>query len=684
MMKRKLVLGLTIVMITISIVLISQTDPIHIYDFDGDFTDSQNGNGSLSINPTTDNSGFETNEWWWEATDEPGGGLILGANLTDDENYSLSFKIKFQEVTGYRKIISFHGTSSDNGLYYYNSNLKLYPGGSSSTSYSADTFYEFIMTRTSDSGGIFKMYTVDEAGTMTEVYNQDDSAGDAIPISDGNGNYEFRFFTNDVNYEGEWTHSGAIRSLKVWDYTLTTENIEDQIPDPVSNIFPSDLSADMPQTVTINWEYNGNRLPTGFKVFQGITQIDDIPYSGDILYGRQLNQAAWSSTVNWKVVAYNDNGDNPNPVTWSFTVMDEPADPASVPTEIVYEELPNYTGTDPEVLTFQIINLGGNVQPTLDLSFASSVSHFDIVFEIQDQPNNPHPYPENCGAAFNGTFPDGNLTTIVFGYGANIFPDELLHWNGSSWTDITLSSNAVFDNVTNHEVTFEWTSGRGEDEFAVNGNPDAPLPVTLSSFTATFSNGSSLLSWTTQSESNNLGWNVYRSKTENVEDYEQINEEMIEGAGTTTEQTDYTYADQNETIANNSYWYWIESVDQGGATTLHGPARIDIPDDEDELPPELLSAYGLAQNFPNPFNPTTKIAFKLTEANAENAKLIIYNPKGQIVKVFTDLQTNGNELGSVIWKGDDEHGNTVSSGIYLYKMKAGGRYTSTKKMILLK
>ena len=212
---------------------------------------------------------------------------------------------------------------------------------------------------------------------------------------------------------------------------------------------------------------------------------------------------------------------------------------------------------------------------------------------------------------------------------------------------------------------------------------DAPLPVTLSAFTASFSNGSSLLNWTTQSETNNLGWNVYRSETENSEDYFQINEDMIAGAGTSSEQTDYTFADQNEVSPANSYWYWIESVDYGGYTNLHGPARIDIPDTEDELPPELLSAFGLAQNFPNPFNPTTKIAFKLTEENAKNAKLTIYNPKGQIVKIFDDLTTNGNELGSVIWKGDDEYGNAVSSGIYLYKLKTSNNEYS-KKMIMIK
>ena len=99
--------------------------------------------------------------------------------------------------------------------------------------------------------------------------------------------------------------------------------------------------------------------------------------------------------------------------------------------------------------------------------------------------------------------------------------------------------------------------------------------------------------------------------------------------------------------------------------------------------PVFIISYGLAQNFPNPFNPTTRIAFKLTTENAENAVLKIYNSKGQLVKVFTNLQTNGSELGSVTWNGDDEKGNAVSSGIYLYKLKANNEEYN-KKMIMIK
>ena len=212
---------------------------------------------------------------------------------------------------------------------------------------------------------------------------------------------------------------------------------------------------------------------------------------------------------------------------------------------------------------------------------------------------------------------------------------------------------------------------------------DAPLPVTLSAFTASFSGGSSLLSWTTQSESNNLGWNVYRSETENIVESVQANSNLVEGAGTTTEQTDYTFADTYETYTNSSYWYWIESVDNSGSTSLHGPARVDTPEDNDELPPELITNYGLAQNYPNPFNPSTKIAYKAAEGGVSDARLIIYNPKGQIVKIFTDLSTNEDELGSVTWDGNDMSGNAVSSGIYFYKLKMKDTEL-TKKMIMIK
>jgi Peptidase C10 family/FlgD Ig-like domain/Spi protease inhibitor len=88
----------------------------------------------------------------------------------------------------------------------------------------------------------------------------------------------------------------------------------------------------------------------------------------------------------------------------------------------------------------------------------------------------------------------------------------------------------------------------------------------------------------------------------------------------------------------------------------------------------------LGQNYPNPFNPETNIAFSLAETG--QTSLEIYNIKGQKVKTLTNgVLEEGEHI--LHWSGSDDNGKPVSSGIYFYKLK-NGRYTSTKKMILMK
>jgi predicted outer membrane repeat protein len=90
--------------------------------------------------------------------------------------------------------------------------------------------------------------------------------------------------------------------------------------------------------------------------------------------------------------------------------------------------------------------------------------------------------------------------------------------------------------------------------------------------------------------------------------------------------------------------------------------------------------YSLS-NFPNPFNPTTTISFSISEES--NVELSIFNMKGQkIITLFKELLPIGNH--SVIWDGDNDSGNLVSSGIYLYKLKVNGKTEAVKKCLLLK
>jgi len=94
----------------------------------------------------------------------------------------------------------------------------------------------------------------------------------------------------------------------------------------------------------------------------------------------------------------------------------------------------------------------------------------------------------------------------------------------------------------------------------------------------------------------------------------------------------------------------------------------------------ISTQYDLS-NYPNPFNPTTTISYNLTTES--NIELSIYNIKGQKIKQLVKDQLSAGKH-TVNWNGTDQKNQPVSSGIYLYKLNADGRYTTTKKMILLK
>jgi len=88
----------------------------------------------------------------------------------------------------------------------------------------------------------------------------------------------------------------------------------------------------------------------------------------------------------------------------------------------------------------------------------------------------------------------------------------------------------------------------------------------------------------------------------------------------------------------------------------------------------------LHQNYPNPFNPITTISYQLPENG--KVELTVYNLKGQKVKTLVNETLDYGDH-TVIWNGKDDNGKSVSSGIYLYKLKTDN-FENTKKMILLK
>jgi len=97
--------------------------------------------------------------------------------------------------------------------------------------------------------------------------------------------------------------------------------------------------------------------------------------------------------------------------------------------------------------------------------------------------------------------------------------------------------------------------------------------------------------------------------------------------------------------------------------------------------PDLPKVYDLAQNHPNPFNPTTTIRYQVPPPGGM-VTLAIYNVAGQLVRtVVSEVRAPG--YYAPVWKGTDNRGTEVSSGIYFVRMKAPG-FVKTRKMVLLK
>jgi len=214
---------------------------------------------------------------------------------------------------------------------------------------------------------------------------------------------------------------------------------------------------------------------------------------------------------------------------------------------------------------------------------------------------------------------------------------------------------------------------------------DSSLPVTLSNFTASLENQAVTLNWRTESETSNLGFNVYCSESRNGK-YVKKNPAIIKGAGTTAIPNDYQFVDSDVEVGKN-YFYYLEDISFTGEKNRSPVIRVRI-DKSGKLHVvgfERPTKSALLPNYPNPFNPETWIPYKL----AERAKVTIriYNVKGEAVRIINP----GTKLAGVYttknkathWDGRTKTGALASSGIYFYQIKAGD-LTAVRKMILVK
>jgi hypothetical protein len=215
----------------------------------------------------------------------------------------------------------------------------------------------------------------------------------------------------------------------------------------------------------------------------------------------------------------------------------------------------------------------------------------------------------------------------------------------------------ITDNSLNsHDATVNPTV------FAIN---ESPMPVELSSFTASNVKSGVNLKWKTATEINNYGFEVER-KTENGS-WEKIG--FVKGNGNSNSQKEYSFVDDKAPAGKIQYR--IKQLDLNGQFKYYDAVTVSV-----DVPKE----FKLLQNSPNPFNPATAIKFQLPVSSFVTVK--IYDQIGrEVATLLNEEKPSGSHI--VYWNGKDKNGNSVASGIYLYRLSAGN-YVETRKMNLLK
>ena len=260
----------------------------------------------------------------------------------------------------------------------------------------------------------------------------------------------------------------------------------------------------------------------------------------------------------------------------------------------------------------------------------------------------------------------------------------VMKYNGTSWDTVGTAGfsaaaalNTSVAIAPNGIPVVAYEDDGNYDEATVmkySATQDASLPVQATDFVANSGVNSVTLSWKTQSEVDNAGFNILREKAGTgsfklISSY--TSDDSLRGLGTNSTGRSYDFTD-NQVVSGATYRYKIQSVSTNGGTTKDLSTlsvTVDVP-----------KTYALYQNYPNPFNPSTAISYELSAASRVTLK--VYDVLGREVATLVDGQQNAG-----VYK-VSFNASRYASGVYFYRLAAigndGRRFVSIKEAVLLK
>jgi len=212
--------------------------------------------------------------------------------------------------------------------------------------------------------------------------------------------------------------------------------------------------------------------------------------------------------------------------------------------------------------------------------------------------------------------------------------------------------------------------GTNPDLTSLTGTGAQPLPVELTSFSASIKNKIVNLVWHTATEINNYGFEIEKRQT-SIANSQWNKVGFVNGNGNSNSDNEYSFTDK--TTTTGKFVYRLKQIDNDGQYAYSKEVEVDLG---------KPTTFALNQNYPNPFNPSTSIQYSVV--SNQHVSLKVFNVLGKEVAVLVNEKQ---EPGT--YTVDFSLAN-LSGGAYFYRLQVyptgggAGEFVQTKKMILLK
>jgi endonuclease I len=345
-----------------------------------------------------------------------------------------------------------------------------------------------------------------------------------------------------------------------------------------------------------------------------------------------------------------------------------------------YLEIYNGTGASVDLANYSVqIYYNGNTSAGATIALSGSILHDDVFVIANSSSDLWSGTPDLLSGSLSF---NGNDAVVLRENGSNLDIIGQIGDASNLYNDRTLRRVASINGPSATYNASEWDDlaesyvDLGQHTF------DTALPVELVLFAVNYTDGSVELRWKTASELDNLGFIIERSEAD--EPFYEIaswrDDPALKGAGNYSREKSYAYI--NWDVAQDmhySYRLWDESY--AGIKTLISEISINTSQEiEIVRGVNIPEKTQLMSNYPNPFNPSTNIPFKL--AKSTKVRISIHDIQGRLVKkLFSALLAEGSY--ELAWGGRNTFQQTVSSGIYIYTLVTP-EFNQSKRMLLLR